>query len=266
MFPAPSGGERREAAFSGGTLFVSDLHLHPSRPHTARLFHDFLAGPARGAAALYVLGDLFDAWAGDDDLDDPFNAAVCADLAALAATGTRIFFIPGNRDFLVGDDFAQAAGLTLVADETVVDLAGTPTLLLHGDTLCTDDAEYQAFRADIRSEQWRHDFLALPLAARKAEIERLRSRSEGEKRVKPLALMDASAATVDQAFAQHGVVRMIHGHTHRAARHEHPVGGRACERWVLPDWDAAGGYLACDPTGCHAHTFPAAPQKDLRRT
>lgn len=232
------------------SLFVSDLHLHPSRPHTARLFHDFLEDPARGAAALYVLGDLFDAWAGDDDLGDAFNAAVCADLAALAAAGTRIFFIPGNRDFLAAAGFARAAGLEIVADETVVDVAGTPTLLLHGDTLCTDDAEYQAFRANIRSEQWRNDFLALPLAARKAEIERLRSRSESEKRIKPMALMDASAAAVEQAFAKHGVARMIHGHTHRMARHEHVVNGRACERWVLPDWDHSGAALACDETGC----------------
>lgn len=232
------------------TLFVSDLHLHPSRPHTARLFHDFLKGPARGAAALYVLGDLFDAWAGDDDLGDAFNAAICADLKALADAGTRVGFIAGNRDFLAAAGFAAAAGLTIVADETVVDVAGTPTLLLHGDTLCTDDAEYQAFRADIRSAQWQRDFLALPLAARKAEIERLRSRSESEKRVKPMALMDASRAAVEQAFAAHGVVRMIHGHTHRQARHEHVVDGRPCERWVLPDWDATGGALACDEAGC----------------
>ena len=231
-------------------LFVSDLHLHPSRPHTARLFHDFLASPARGAAALHVLGDLFDAWAGDDDLDDPFNAAVCADLKALADAGTRVFFIPGNRDFLIDAGFAEAAGVTIVADETIVDVAGTPTLILHGDTLCTDDAEYQAFRATIRSEQWRHDFLALPLAARKDEIERLRSRSESEKRVKPMALMDASPSAVERAFAQHGVTRMIHGHTHRMARHEHAVAGHTCERWVLPDWDGSGAALACDEAGC----------------
>ena len=238
------------------TLFVSDLHLHPSRPHTARLFHDFLAGPARGAAALYVLGDLFDAWAGDDDLSDPFNAAVCADLEALANAGTRVCFLPGNRDFLIADGFAKAAGVTIIADETVVDLAGTKTLLLHGDTLCTDDAEYQAFRTNIRSEHWCSDFLALPLAARKDEIERLRSRSENEKRVKPLALMDASAAAVAQAFAKHGVARMIHGHTHRMAHHEHQVDGRACERWVLPDWDRSGAALACDETGCRWLKLP----------
>ncbi len=228
------------------SLFVSDLHLHPSRPHTARLFHDFLAGPARGAAALYVLGDLFDAWAGDDDLGDAFNAAVCADLKALADSGTRVFFIRGNRDFLIDDAFAAAAGVAIIADETIVDVAGTKTLVLHGDTLCTDDAEYQTFRAAIRSEQWRHDFLALPLDARKDEIERLRSRSESEKRTKPMALMDANAGAVERAFETHGVARMIHGHTHRMARHEHA--GR--ERWVLPEWDRSGAALACDEAGC----------------
>lgn len=239
-------------------LFVSDLHLHPSRPHAARLFHDFTRGPARGAAALYVLGDLFDAWAGDDDLGDPFNAAVCADLRALADAGTRIFFIAGNRDFLIGDDFSRAAGLSIVADESVVDVAGTKTLILHGDTLCIDDAEYQAFRAEVRGEGWRRHFLAQPLGARKAEIEHLRSRSESEKREKPMALMDANIGAVERAFAAHGVARMIHGHTHRQARHDHTVAGRACERWVLPEWDHGGGAaLACDAAGCRWLKLPA---------
>lgn len=232
------------------TLFVSDLHLHPSRPHTARLFHDFLAGPARGTAALYILGDLFDAWAGDDDLDDPFNAAVCADLKSLADSGVAVFFLPGNRDFLIGSRFAAAAGLALLTDETVVDIGGTPTLLLHGDTLCTEDREYQAFRSAIRTDEWRRDFLAEPLSTRKAEIERLRSRSENEKRIKPMALMDVSATAVEQEFAGRRVTRMIHGHTHRMARHEHRPQGAACERWVLPEWDHGGGALACDETGC----------------
>jgi UDP-2,3-diacylglucosamine hydrolase len=231
-------------------LFVSDLHLHPSRPATARLFHDFLAGPAMSARALYILGDLFDAWAGDDDLEDPFNAAVCADLRALSDSGVAVFLLHGNRDFLLGEGFAAAAGLNIIADGTVVDVAGTPTLLLHGDTLCTEDAEYQAFRANIRGAQWRGEFLALPLTARKAEIERLRSRSESEKRVKPLALMDANTTAVEKAFVEHDVARMIHGHVHRQAHHRHTTAGRACERWVLPDWDASGAALACDETGC----------------
>lgn len=231
-------------------LFVSDLHLHPSRPETARLFRDFLAGPARNAQSVYILGDLFDAWAGDDDLADPFNAVIATDLRALADDGVGIFLLPGNRDFLIDHRFAAAAGLTLLGDETVVDLAGTKTLLLHGDTLCTDDREYQAFRQNIRAEQWRRDFLAQPLATRKAVIEQLRNRSESEKRIKPMDLMDVSSPAVEQAFVRHGVTRMIHGHTHRKARHAHAVQDRPCERWVLPDWDNSPAALACDADGC----------------
>ena len=228
-------------------MFVSDVHLHPSRPETARRFHEFLAGPARGAEALYILGDLFDAWAGDDDLPDPFNASVCAALKRLAGTGTRVFFLPGNRDFLARDAFAAAAGATLVADGAIVETGGLPTLLLHGDTLCTDDRAYQEFRALVRSDAWQSAFLARPLAERKAEIAVLRARSEAGKRIKPMELMDVSPAAVEQAFAAHGVTRIIHGHTHRQACHRE--GGR--ERWVLPDWDEdRGTALACDAAGC----------------
>jgi UDP-2,3-diacylglucosamine hydrolase len=227
-------------------LFASDVHLHPSRPHTARRFGEFLAGPARSAQALYLLGDLFDAWAGDDELPDPFNAGICAALGAVAAGGTQLYFLPGNRDFLVRDGFAAATGATLLADETRIDLAGVPTLLLHGDTLCTDDHAYQAFRATVRSADWQRDFLARPLAERKAEIAALRARSEAGKRAKPMALMDVNEAAVRQAYATHGVARIIHGHTHRQALHSYA--GR--ERWVLPDWDGTGGALACDASGC----------------
>ncbi|MBI4985665.1 MAG: UDP-2,3-diacylglucosamine diphosphatase [Rhodocyclales bacterium] len=228
------------------TLFVSDLHLHPSRPETADRFGAFLAGPARQAQALYILGDLFDAWAGDDDLGDAFNAGVCADLKTLATAGTRIYFLPGNRDFLIGDACAAACGMTPLADATVVDIGGVATLLLHGDTLCTEDREYQDFRAVVRSPDWRRDFLAKPLAVRKAEIAALRARSESGKRVKPAALMDVSAAAVAQAFATHRVTRIIHGHIHRQAHHLHDGG----ERWALPEWDHRGGALACDEAGC----------------
>lgn len=232
------------------TLLVADVHLHPSRPQAAQRFGDFLAGPARGARTLYILGDLFDAWAGDDDLADPFNAGVCAGLKALAGAGTQIFFLPGNRDFLVGSAFAAASGATLIADETVVDLGGVPTLLLHGDTLCDDDRAYQDFRATVRSPQWQRDFLARPLAERKAEIEALRRRSESEKQTKRMTLMDANETAMLAAFRRHGVERVIHGHTHRVARHVYNVDGRPCERWVLGDWDRDARALACDEGGC----------------
>lgn len=252
MFPGPLGGERRPTALSGGVLFASDVHLHPSRPETARLFGEFLAGPARSAQHLYLLGDLFDAWIGDDDLADPFNAGIAAALKALADAGVHIRFLPGNRDFLIGSGFAAAAGLTLLPDETVADIGGTPTLLLHGDTLCTDDREYQDFRTLVRSPAWQRDFLAKPLAERRRVAEELRGRSEAEKRTKPMALMNTNETAVAQAFAASGAARMIHGHTHRQARHEYP--GR--ERWVLPEWDHAGGALACDAAGCRWLTVP----------
>jgi len=244
--------ETPQTAFSGGALLISDLHLHPSRPETAQRFDKFLAGPARQAKTLYILGDLFDAWIGDDDIADPFNANICGALRACAA-GTRIFFLPGNRDFLVGSAFAAASGITPIDDETVVTLGGVPTLLLHGDTLCTDDREYQDFRRMVRAEPWQREFLAKPLTERKRIADELRGRSEAEKREKPMALMDVSAAAVAQAFATHMVNRIIHGHTHRQARHAYEAG----ERWVLPEWDGSnGGALACDANGCRWLTVP----------
>lgn len=232
------------------TLFVSDLHLTARRPETADLFQRFLAGQARDAQALYILGDLFDYWAGDDDLGDPFNARICTALADLAGKGTRIFFMAGNRDFLAGEQFGVSSRLTFLDDPTVIDLAGTPTLLMHGDTLCTDDTDYLAFRAVARAPQWRADMLAKPLAERKAMLDVLRARSEAAKQGKDYDVMDANGEAVVQAFRHHGVCRLIHGHTHRQARHEHLVDGRACERWVLGDWHARGNALAVDADGC----------------
>jgi len=237
-------------------IFVSDIHLHPSRPETARLFNAFLAGPARAATALYILGDLFDTWAGDDDIPTAFNAGICAALHELSRSGTQLFFVPGNRDFLAGPRFAAAAGLAILGDETVVSIAGTPTLILHGDTLCTDDHEYQDFRALVRSAQWQAEFLAQPLHERKTAIEVLRQRSIEETRKKSMAIVDVNADAVLAAFARHRVARMIHGHTHRPARHTHGAGA-TLERWVLPEWHNGGGYLACAAAGCHAMPFPA---------
>lgn len=238
-------------------LFASDLHLCPARPGTVHLFERFLAGPAREAEALYLLGDLFEYWAGDDDLADPFNADICAAIQKVGSGGTAIFFMAGNRDFLAGEEFCQATGATPLPEEIVVDVAGTRTLLLHGDTLCTDDADYQRFRATVRDQRWQRDFLALPLAERRARIEALRARSEQEKQAKTCDIMDVAPGSVLAAFRCNEVSRMIHGHTHRPARHELDLGGgRIAERWVLPDWsETAGGYLACDSDGCRAVTF-----------
>ena len=231
------------------TLFASDLHLSARRPETTELFLRFLTGPAREADALYLLGDLFDYWIGDDDLDDPLTRRVCDALASVPAAK---FFLPGNRDFLVGTAFSAASGCTLLDDETVIDLAGTPTVLLHGDTLCTDDAAYQTFRATTRSPAWQREFLTKPLAERRKQAEALREQSETEKRAKSYDLMDANADAIAETFRRHGADRMIHGHTHRQARHEHVVDGRVRERWVLGDWDGRdnrANVLAIDDRG-----------------
>lgn len=236
-------------------LFISDLHLCPSRPEINRLFFHFLAGPARAAQALYILGDLFEYWAGDDDLNDPFNHEVCAALHALTDAGVPVFFMAGNRDFLIGDVFAQAAGLTLLADPALLDIAGTPTLLMHGDTLCTDDVDYQRFRAQVRTAAWQRDFLAQPLPERKAQIEGLRRKSEVEKSAKSMEIMDVNQAAVVAAFREHDCTRLIHGHTHRPGHHRLDVDGRHCERWVLADWYSSGSYLECDVNGCRAVSY-----------
>lgn len=237
---------------SGAVLFVSDLHLAPDTPAITERFLRFLAGPARDAAGLVILGDLFDAWAGDDDLADPFNARIVSALRALADSGVAIGFIAGNRDFLVGADFAQAAGLELLPDPCVREIAGERVLLTHGDMLCTDDADYQRFRAEVRGDAWRQDFLARSLAERKRLIDELRSRSEAEKRIKPMTIMDVNAQAVESAFAAHDVQVLVHGHTHRQGEHTHRVGNRNCLRRVLGDWHAErGNALRRDAAGWH---------------
>lgn len=234
------------------TLFISDLHLCTSRPQSNRSFFGFLEREARGARALYILGDLFEYWAGDDDLDDPFNATVAAALARLVASGVPTYLMHGNRDFVIGAAFARASGVALLPDPTLLPLYGLPTLLMHGDTLCTLDNDYQAFRREARSEAWIRNLLHQPLAERKAKIEALRRESEREKRGKPAQIMDVAPAEVEATLRRHGYPRLIHGHTHRPARHLHTVDGHVCERWVLADWYRGGSYLACDESGCRA--------------
>lgn len=230
-------------------LFASDLHLCPTRPVLTGLFCDFLREVVPGHDALYLLGDVFEYWAGDDDLADPFNAHICA---AIKATGVQTYVLPGNRDFLFGEAFSQATEAQLLPDEVVHHIAGTPTLLLHGDTLCTDDVNYQTFRREVRSPDWRNAFLSKPLAERKALIEQLRRQSEAQKQSKAMTIMDVNPEAVAAAFRRHGVSQMIHGHTHRLATHTHPVDGRDCTRHVLGDWHESndgGNYLCCAPEG-----------------
>ncbi len=238
------------------TLFVSDLHLCPTRPAINRLFFDFLGGPAARAEALYILGDLFEYWAGDDD-GDPFNASVLAALRELSGHGVALYLMHGNRDFLIGKVCAEKTGANLIEDPTLTELYGTPTLLMHGDTLCSDDIGYQTYRAEVRAPQWQKNFLAQPLPSRKQIIAGLRAENAAEKKLKSEAIMDVTVATVEVQLRDHGYPRLIHGHTHRPALHEHRVDGKRCERWVLADWYTSGSYLHCDAQGCRVVKLPA---------
>lgn len=232
------------------TLFISDLHLAPDTPAANTALHEFLRKTAPAADALYVLGDLFEYWIGDEGLGHPFAHEIAAAFRALADGGVPVYFMHGNRDFLVGDRFAQASGMQILADPTLIRLYGCPTLLMHGDLLCSDDLEYQKFRTMVRNPAWQQAFLAKPVDERIRMAQEVRGRSEQAKQVKDTAIMDVTQATVEQALRTHGYPRLIHGHTHRPARHEHRVDGRSCERWVLSDWYQQGSYLACDADGC----------------
>jgi len=233
------------------TLFISDLHLAPERPAQLQQFVDFTLAVASGADALYVLGDLFEYWLGDDDLDEPFHRRVTDALRAVSASGTAVRFMRGNRDVLTGDAFAERCGASLLADPTPVDLYGTRTLLMHGDTLCTDDLAYQKFRAYAHDPLNQARFLAQPMAARREQMLGWRRDSEAGKQGKTAEIMDVSPPAVHALLREHGYPRLIHGHTHRPGRHVHHVDGRDCERWVLNDWYSSGGYLRCDAGGCN---------------
>jgi UDP-2,3-diacylglucosamine hydrolase len=230
-------------------LFVSDLHLAASRPATATAFHAWARGPARDACAVYVLGDLFDEWIGDEQADGPFTREVVASLRGIADAGVPVAVMHGNRDFLLGERFARAAGARLLPERIVVDAGGVPTLLMHGDELCTDDADYQRYRAWIRDPHRQRRILALPWAVRRAFSAWLRRRSRNANRTKRDEIMDVNASAVAQALRDAGVARLVHGHTHRPATHALDVDGRRCERHVLPDWHDRAVWLEVDPSG-----------------
>lgn len=221
-------------------------------------FEGLLAREAPSARAIYILGDLFEAWVGDDALASPFEARIGAALAK-AARETRVSFLHGNRDFLVGERFARDLGVTLLPDPTVIDLYGTPTLLLHGDTLCTGDREYQAFRKTVRDPAWMAATLARPLVERRALATSLREASDTAKEGKTLEIMDVAESAVVQAFRDSGCTQMIHGHTHRPGRHVHAVDGRNCVRWVLGDWYESASCLEATPTGLRSQKVGTYP-------
>jgi UDP-2,3-diacylglucosamine hydrolase len=224
-------------------LFISDLHLTEERPAANERFIAFLEKSARSADALYILGDFFEYWIGDDDLDEPFNAVVAGLLKELSRKGVHISLMHGNRDFLIGERFCAATGAVLLQDPTVEEIAGEKTLLMHGDTLCTDDVEYQAWRRKARDPAFQAQFLAKSLDERRLAVGQMREKSRQVVQEKTAEIMDVNDDAVREALRRHGVRRLIHGHTHRPGRHALEVDGARCERWVLPDWYGRGGYL-----------------------
>jgi UDP-2,3-diacylglucosamine hydrolase len=241
-------------------FFVSDLHLSSRAPGAAGIFRRLLADIALVGNRLYILGDLFEAWVGDDD-DDPCHQEIIAALDQARQRGLAVFLLHGNRDFLLGAQFAARAGVTLLPDPYVLSAPARRFLLSHGDILCADDAEYQAFRAQTRAPAWQSDFLRKPLTERRALAGQLRAQSEAAKNAKPAARMDVNPHAVADILRQHGCATLIHGHTHRPARHEHDVDGVRAERYVLADWsETAGEALTWDgKTLCRKPLLPDFP-------
>lgn len=234
--------------------FASDLHLCEATPSITERFLGFLRTQVAVAEALYLLGDIFEYWAGDDDLTSPFHARIVEALRELTSAGVEVGFLPGNRDFLVGPAFAAVTGVRLLPDPFILSLPAWQFALTHGDVFCTDDLPYQQFRTMVRNPAWQQQFLALPLAVRKQQIEAIRQKSEAGKQEKAAQgetasyLMDVNTGAVADFFHDHGYATLIHGHTHRPAKHDHIVDGVHCERQVLPDWheDGTGGALRWD--------------------
>jgi UDP-2,3-diacylglucosamine hydrolase len=231
-----------------GSWFISDLHLDSARPALTDILLRALAGPLRAAEHLYVLGDLFEAWVGDDGADDLADA-VADGLQMLSGGGVPISFICGNRDFLLGADYARRCGMRRLPDPCVVELHGRPTLLSHGDALCSGDIAYQAFRRQVRDPDWQAGFLAQPLAARQAYAAQARRASAEHQRGMDTAIADVESEAVNELLERFGIDRLIHGHTHRPGEHRFTLGERTCERLVLSDWRSHGEALLVEPHG-----------------
>lgn len=217
--------------------FISDLHLDETLPKTLTHFIDYLPILSKKVDALFILGDLFEYWAGDDDKERGINSVVIQALVQATQQGLKIYFQHGNRDFLIGTDFAHITGSELLPESVILPIASEKILLLHGDTLCTDDLAYQQFRQQVRNLQWQQNFLMQPLAHRLAQIATLREHSEQEKQTKSMEIMDVNQKAVLSALQDAQCHKMIHGHTHRPATHRWEMDGQHYERWVLSDWN-----------------------------
>ncbi|WP_049294343.1 UDP-2,3-diacylglucosamine diphosphatase [Franconibacter helveticus] len=237
------------------TLFIADLHLCTEEPAITAGFLRFLAGEARQADALYILGDLFEAWIGDDD-PNPLHGQIAIALRSLVDSGVPCYFIHGNRDFLLGKGFARQSGMTLLPQEKVLELYGQRVLIMHGDTLCTDDVGYQAFRAKVHQPWLQKLFLALPLYLRKRIAAKMRAGSKSSNSVKDMAIMDVNAQTVLHTLERHRVQHLIHGHTHRPAVHQLNANGEPAFRYVLGAWHTEGSMIKVAPEGIELIAFP----------
>lgn len=228
------------------TLFISDLHLDDRRPETTGWLLQFLQDEAGSADALYILGDLFEYWLGDD-VTTTCGDQVAVALSALTAKGVPCYFMHGNRDFLLGESYARQAGMTLLPQEYVVNLYGEQVLLMHGDSLCTDDVPYQQFRTMVRNPAWQDDFLGKSPQQRLEIATQARDASAEHKGNVGMEIMDVNPAEVVTAFERHGVQKMIHGHTHRPANHALEVNGKPAQRIVLGDWYTQSSVLRVSP-------------------
>ena len=236
-------------------LFISDLHLEAERPDIVRAFLRFLETRAAGAEALYILGDFFEVWIGDDAMDD-FQRSIASALRRLSDAGTRIYLMHGNRDFLLGKNFCREAGCTLLKEGSLIELGGEPALLLHGDSLCTRDESYQRLRKRLRNPLSLWLLRHLPLSTRRKLARKLRDASRMRTREKAADIVDVTPEAVPPVMAARGVRTLIHGHTHRPAVHKLLVDGQSAQRIVLGDWDRQGWALEVDARGFHLAPFP----------
>ncbi|PWB33137.1 UDP-2,3-diacylglucosamine diphosphatase [Pseudomonas sp. SDI] len=235
-------------------LLISDLHLQEERPDITRAFLDLIGGRARHAEALYILGDFFEAWIGDDAMT-PFQASICQALRALSDSGTRVLLMHGNRDFLLGQAFCKAAGCTLLTDPSVIELGGEPVLLMHGDSLCTRDEAYMKLRRYLRNPLSLWILRHLPLRTRQKLARKLRSESKAQTRMKANDIVDVTPEEVPRIMQQFGVKTLVHGHTHRPAIHKLMIGDTPGRRIVLGDWDRQGWALQVDDQGFQLAAF-----------
>ncbi|MCB4794152.1 UDP-2,3-diacylglucosamine diphosphatase [Pseudomonas sp. NP21570] len=235
-------------------LLISDLHLEEERPDITRAFLHFLATRACQAEALYILGDFFEVWIGDDAMT-PFQQSIADALRALSERGTRIYLMHGNRDFMLGKGFCRAAGCTLLGDPSVVELGGERVLLMHGDSLCTRDEGYMRLRRLLRNPLSLFILRHLPLSTRRKLARKLRNESRAQTRMKASDIIDVTPELIPRVLAEHGVRTLIHGHTHRPATHELEVDGRPAQRIVLGDWDQQGWALQVDESGFQQAPF-----------